>query len=61
MAANFGGFLERWKADWIDPALNYIEGAKPSGHSQLGDEDAKNLAKSLPLFFAPKKPDTVCI
>jgi len=30
--ANFGGFLERWKSDWIDPALNYIEGTP--GHSR---------------------------
>lgn len=39
MANGFGlpGFLERWKSDWIDPAIDYIEGQRPRSDSHLND------------------------
>jgi len=60
MAAGFGlpGFLGRWKSDWIDPALDYIEGQKPKSDSHLNDvsiEYPENDIKDATSNFDPKE------
>jgi len=60
MAAGFGlpGFLGRWKSDWIDPALDYIEGQKPKSDSHLNDvsiEYPENDIRDATSNFDPKE------
>eukprot|EP00435_Cladocopium_sp_Y103_P064360 s313_g26.t1 len=58
MAANFGGFLERWKTDWIDPALNYIEG-RPKTDSHLNE--ASNEYSEEEIKASTKNFDRSCM
>lgn len=59
MAAAFGlpGFLEKWKSDWIDPALDYIDGPRYKSDAHLNgvcieyrEEDIKEATRN----FDPK-------
>jgi len=58
MATNFGGFLERWKSDWIDPALNYIEG-RPKTDSHLNE--ASNEYSEEEIKASTKNFDPSCM
>ncbi|CAK9037304.1 unnamed protein product [Durusdinium trenchii] len=59
MATGFGiGFLDRWKSDWIDPALNYIEG-RPKTDSHLNE--ASNEYSEEEIKASTKNFDPSCL
>eukprot|EP00931_Biecheleriopsis_adriatica_P101694 TRINITY_DN76779_c0_g1_i1.p1 TRINITY_DN76779_c0_g1~~TRINITY_DN76779_c0_g1_i1.p1 ORF type:complete len:1111 (-),score=216.91 TRINITY_DN76779_c0_g1_i1:84-3416(-) len=60
MASGLGGFFERWKSDWIDPAFEYIEsGQRPKTDSHLNE--ASNEYTEEELKASTKNFDQGCL